>query len=297
MSMCDSPEQATQASLPKDIFGYEIIDVLGEGAGAVLYVACDPASGQLYALKHAVRRKEKDIRFIDQMKTEYEVGVRIKHKALRKSIDLKIAKSILGKPTEAVMLLELFDGKPLDKATDIPLYRMVEFFSQVAGALWSLHERGFVHCDLKPNNILVNHDGEVKVIDLGQACRVGTVKDRIQGTPDFIAPEQVRCEKLTERTDAFNFGATFYWALTGRTLPTMLNIGDKEGSFIINRNIPTPIELNPMVPDHLSKLVMDCVKANPEQRPGDMGDLSTRLDTIAYSIRRRTEQMRLREVA
>jgi serine/threonine protein kinase len=61
----------------------------------------------------------------------------------------------------------------------------------------------------------------VKVIDLGQACAIGTAKSRIQGTPDYIAPEQVKCAAVTPQTDIYNLGATLYWALTGTHIPTL----------------------------------------------------------------------------
>src|SRR5205809_142124 len=103
-------------------------------------------------------------------------------------------------------------------------FDVIDFIGEGAGSaiyavnhpssgLEALHHMGYIHCDLKPNNILVDPGGQVKVIDLGQACKVGTAKSRIQGTPDFIAPEQVKCEAVTARTDVFNLGATMYWTL------------------------------------------------------------------------------------
>src|SRR5205823_1159523 len=129
---------------------------------------------------------------------------------------------------------------------------------------------GFVHCDLKPNNILLAPDGRVKVIDLGQACKVGTQKQRIQGTPDYISPEQVRREPVTQRTDVYNFGATLYWALTGRNFPTLFTLKRGENSFLVDSQIPTPQALNDEVPETLSNLAMECVRTNPAKRPADM---------------------------
>ena len=91
-----------------------------------------------------------------------------------------------------------------------------------------MHQMGYVHCDIKPNNILRNDKGEVKVIDFGQSCKIGTVKERIQGTPDYIAPEQVARRPITVQTDVFNLGATLYWALTGKAHPDALH-GQQEG--------------------------------------------------------------------
>jgi len=273
--------------LPKRLFGYDVIDYLGQGAGSSIYVVSDPATHQLYALKHVVRKTEKDARFIDQLEAEYEVSKQFAHPALRKSVEMKETKTWLGKVTEAALVMELFDGLPMDVAPPANVDGAVETFIQAAQGLEALHAAGFVHCDLKPNNILTGPDGGVKVIDFGQACRVGTVKERIQGTPDYIAPEQVKRDAVTVRTDVFNLGATMYWALTGAKIPTLFTIKKDENSFLVHDKIATPRDLNPQIPETLSNLVMECIHTNPAKRPESMADVTRRLEIIEHSWKRR----------
>src|SRR5690606_30973934 len=161
-------------------------------------------------------------------------------------------------------------------------------FRQTAHGLAQMHDAGFVHADMKPHNVIVAHDFEgnpsAKVIDLGQSCRVGTVKERIQGTPDYIAPEQVRRGAITPRTDIYNFGATMYWVLTGRTIPTAMGLKNDALTSSIDENKiepPVPVrQLAPEVPDRLETLVLDCVKVRPEDRPENMHQVADRLDLI-----------------
>jgi serine/threonine-protein kinase len=145
---------------------------------------------------------------------------------------------------------------------------------------------GYAHCDLKPNNILVNADGEVKLIDFGQACRLGSVKERIQGTPDFIAPEQVKRDPITAKTDVFNFGATFYASLTGRNIPTLYTVKRGDNSFLVDDVIPSPREIEPEIPEQLSNLVMECIRTNSAKRP-ELADVIRRLEVLEFSARRR----------
>jgi serine/threonine-protein kinase len=273
-------------SMPRNLFGFEVVDFIGEGAGSVIYAVTQPESGQLYALKHVVRRTEKDVRFIEQVENEFEVSQKFAHPGLRRSIDVKVTRTLLRKPIEAILVMELFDGVPMDAQNTRSVNKTVGLFIQVAEALHALHGHGLVHCDLKPNNILINSKGRVKVIDFGQACPAGTAKSRIQGTPDFISPEQVKCEPVDFRTDVFNFGATLYWALTGRSLPTLFNIKKSQNSFLFDSVIPTPSALNPMVSEPLSNLIMECVKTNPAKRPADMKDVGRRLELIRHAMNR-----------
>lgn len=276
---------------PQSLFGYDVIEPLGEGARSTIYAVSCPQTKQLYAAKHVVRENDKDARFFEQLENEYEITRRFKHQGLRRSIDLKTTKSMLLRTNEALLVMELFDGQPLDSAMPPGVAATVKQFADVAAALAALHDLGYVHCDLKPNNILVNHNGLVKIIDFGQTCPSGTKKQRIQGTPDYIAPEQVKREPVSFRTDVFNFGATMYWALAGKKLPTLITLSKGENSFLMDDMIPSPAQINPSVPENVSNLVMECVRTNPLKRPDSMMELSARLEAMSIAIQRRDQQL------
>ena len=127
----------------------------------------------------------------------------------------------------------------------------------------------------------------IRIIDLGQSCTIGTIKPRIQGTPDYIAPEQVHRKPLSCRTDVFNLGATMYWALTGKYIPTLI---PKQAERIElateadNGPPPSPHQLKPRIPVGISNLIMECVKESPEDRPADMPAVIARLDLLIHMI-------------
>jgi serine/threonine-protein kinase len=270
---------------PKTLFGYDVIDVLGAGAGSELYAVSDPATGQLYALKHVTVREPKDERFMKQLEAEYEIGRCLTHPGLRRCVDLKIVRSLLRKPIEAALVMELFDGAPIEFVMPGAYPEITRLFIDVAEALDALHKAGFVHCDIKPGNILRAGDGQIKVIDFGQACRIGTAKERIQGTPDFIAPEQVRCSTCTVRTDVYSFGATLYWALCRKKVPTLYTVQQQtKGGLLLDDRIPSPHEVKPSVPERLSNLVMECVRTNPQRRPANMADVARRLEVLHFAM-------------
>ena len=281
-----SAADAESNPLPKSLFGYEVVDFLGEGAGSRIFAAAHPATKQIYALKYVVPKTEKDLRFVEQLEAEYEVGRQVTHAGLRRSVEMKVSRSLFRKITEAGLVMELFDGLSMERRLPPTLQALVDVFIKTADALGALHAQGYVHCDLKPNNILVDATRNVKVIDLGQACKTGTAKSRIQGTPDYISPEQVKLLPVTVQTDVFNLGATMYWALCGKKLPTLFNIKKGENSFLVDTAIPTPRDCNPQVPEQLANLVMECVRTNPARRPADMAELSRRLEIILHVMRK-----------
>ena len=265
--------------MAQKLLKYDVLERLGEGARSVIYAVSDPQTRQVFALKHVVRAEPKDIRFIEQVETEYEISRQFTHPNLRRTFELKVVKTMLVKVAEAFLVMELVDGKPLDVRPPTEMMDILDTFIQAAHGLKAMHQLGYAHCDIKPNNILRNDKGQVKIIDFGQGCKIGTVKERIQGTPDYIAPEQVNRKPINQQTDVFNLGATLYWNLTGKHIPTLYTVNKKgENSFLLDTRIDTPMDLNPKVPQAVSNLVMDCIATRREKRPEDMDAVITRLE-------------------
>jgi len=273
--------------MAEKLLNYEVIRRLGEGAASVIYAVRDPETGRTYALKHVERRKPKDIRFIEQMESEFEISRQFTHRNLRKTYELKINRSLLLKVTEAFLLMEMVEGKPLDVRPPAKVFDTIITFMHVAMGLRAMHQLGYVHCDIKPNNILMDDAGNVRVIDFGQSCKIGTTKARIQGTPDYIAPEQVNKQPVTVQTDVYNLGATLYWALTGINSPTLYTT-NRQGanSFLLDSAIQTPADLNPLVSPAFSKLVIDCISTRREKRPADMDAVLSRLELARHAMQK-----------
>ncbi len=266
------------AAAPQKLLNYEILEKLGEGARSTIYAVSDPVTKRVYALKHVIRNDPKDLRFVEQMQSEFEISKQFTHTNLRRTYELKINKTMLLKVVEAFLLMELVDGKALDVRLPKTLLEIVDTFIQAAHGLQAMHNMGFAHCDIKPNNILRSDDGHVKVIDYGQSCKIGTIKERIQGTPDYIAPEQVQRKPVSQQTDVFNLGATLYWALTGKHIPTLYTVGRGDNSFLLDARIDTPLDLNPKLPPVLSNLVMECISTRQQKRPAGMEQVINRLE-------------------
>ena len=267
--------------------GYQVIQFLGSGARSTIWEVRNIATDEVVAIKRVVKRTSDDSRFLDQAINEYEVGSQFNHPAIRKILELqRLRRWISIKEVRVVM--EYAQGQSIQQSRPAGVPETVMIFLEVGAALGHMNAKGFVHADTKPNNIIVSRDQTVKVIDFGQSCPIGTVKARIQGTPDFIAPEQVHRRPLDGRTDVFNFGATLYWTLAGRPIQTVL---PKEGSLTLNvgPRIPPVEQFNPDVPRSLSKLIADCVELNPAQRPTSMNEVVSRLTLIDKQIGRDTE--------
>ena len=268
--------------------GYRIVQLLGNGARSTIWQVRHISTGKFYALKRVVKRERSDFRFIEQVETEYANSHKLNHPNLRKVHNLKRIRRWLA-ISEIQLMMEYCSGETIQNARPQSIPRIVEIFSTVASVLDHMNSRGIIHADTKPNNILIGDDGEIKVIDLGHSCDVGTVKDRIQGTPDFIAPEQVQRRPLDYRTDIFNFGASLYWTLTGRAIPSALPQTD---SIRLKReHVLHPIaELNPDAPQALIKLVEDCIEPIPANRPGSMKDLISRLGLVTLTLNRKAAE-------
>ena len=265
-----------------DIGGFTIKKRLGVGARTTIYLATDDSDSNEVALKRIIFEKPEDSRIFEQIETEFKIAQKINHPYIRKCYKLRKIRRML-KTRELLLSMEYFDGTSLEDGPALSLLDVMLVFRMVASGLNAMHQNGLVHCDIKPNNILMSKAGAIKIIDLGQSCKIGTTKRRIQGTPDYIAPEQVKRKPLGPKTDIFNLGATMYWAITGKTVPTLIPKKDPFG-LPVQETVRAPHEVRPQIPLGISKLVMDCVEDEPEKRPADMTVVISRLDLMIHSI-------------
>jgi eukaryotic-like serine/threonine-protein kinase len=275
--MADGPVAKKKGDL---VEGFRIMSEIGRGAASIIYLVQDTKNKQVWALKHVEKSNAKEQRFLDQAANEYKVSQELDHPGIR-SIPRLIKKGSMLNVRELFLVMELVDGQSLELHPPRTFEEGVYIFKQTARALAHMHQRGFVHADMKPNNIVVSDEGEAKIIDLGQSCKIGTIKERIQGTPDYIAPEQVHRREITPKTDIFNLGATMYWTLTRTHIPTALPKGDSLMGSLDDNLIEKPKparELNARINEKLNDLIMQCVEVDPANRPASMDLVADRLE-------------------
>lgn len=269
--------------------GFSVLAEIGRGAASIIYLVQDPKTKQIWALKQVQRKDSKDQRFLDQAEREYEVAQKVKNPAIRAIERMIKNRQRFVTVTELMLVMEYVDGISVELHPPASFEQAVDIFLQTAKGLEHMHRCGYVHADMKPNNIVITESGAVKIIDLGQACPIGTVKERIQGTPDYIAPEQVHRRAITPKTDIYNLGASMYWCLTQKHIPTAMPKEDASLVSAIDDNFiekPTPLsQLNPRVPQRLADLVMQCVEVKLENRPDSMQVVVDTLEQVLADIR------------
>ena len=252
---------------------------LGTGAGTQVCLMRDVKDGKYYCKKYVSATSPNWHSQLRQLKIEFDVGVTNNHPVLRKSFEFGIVKRKL-RAIEAYNILGFVDGIPLDKFVETaPVPLIIKIFWHVADGLHDLHTRGFVHADMKPRNILCAKNGRPTIIDFGQACPMLTRKERIQGTKDFIAKEQVERRPLDQRTDIFGLGATMHRILLGSSVDTELNttcVG-KTGINIDrwrNSRLDQANDLDALI----LKLIEDCCQSEQSDRPNNMQQVKDRLE-------------------
>jgi eukaryotic-like serine/threonine-protein kinase len=261
---------------------YQVVGTLGKGAHSTILHVRRAADSRDYALKLVTLDEPGDEKFLEQARHEFRVAQMLGHPNLIQIHCLELKRDWLFRVRKAEVLIEYVNGKTLD-AIPVPLDQLVPVFAQVAAGLAHMHRRGVFHADLKPNNILYGKRGEVKVIDYGLAWVKGEPKDRVQGTPEYMAPETVKNKVINERTDIYNLGATMYRITTLKLPPSVMPGADtlRVGSKAFKSMLTPVTELNKAVPTALADLIHRCLSYDPDGRPKRVGEVLDELKQIA----------------
>lgn len=278
--------------MPVDIPNYRIVEKLGDGAESRIYRARCMRTGKDYAVKIVKVTKPEDTSYVDLLRTEHAIGSFIDHPVIRKVYELRIMRQRL-RLRGAILFMEYVEGIPMSqKGFQRPLVELLGMFRQAAQGLHAMHVAGWVHADLKPNNVMITPDDSIKLIDLGQSSTIHEAKPRIQGTIDYMAPEQAQRGILDQRTDVFGLGAALHRVVTGKPVLTEMNqtVNIHSQSLIGKRvsQIREPSDVD--LPACVARLIDDCCQADPADRISDMPTIIERINLAQTILAKRSSR-------
>ncbi|MEP6995464.1 MAG: protein kinase, partial [Acidobacteriota bacterium] len=261
---------------------YEIQGMLGKGGMGVVYRAHDRDLDDAVAIK-TLRGEalSADPTLLDRFKQEIRLARRITHPNILRTHDLGESGGLRYLSMEFVKGLTL---KQLIEAGDIlPTPVGLRIAKQICAGLAAAHEVGVIHRDIKPQNVLIESTGGLKIMDFGiarlQEERGMTAEGTVVGTPDYMSPEQARGNALDFRSDIYSTGVLLYEVFTG-TLPFE---GDTPLAVVlkhIQENPPSPQTRNPKIDPKISQIVLKCVQKDPKNRYQSVNDLYEALTKV-----------------
>jgi serine/threonine-protein kinase len=248
---------------------YELERPIGQGGMASVYRARDLRLGRAVAVKVLHPRYADDQEFIQRFDHEAMSAARLSaHPHIVDVYDVGEDNNI------HYIVMELIEGEDLkwliDREAPMTINRALPIVEQVADGLEYAHQQGFVHRDIKPQNVLLDREGSPHITDFGIAkSRMSTAVTQMGmtfGTADYLAPEQAQGLDVTPQTDIYSLGIVLYEMLTGR-LPF---VGDSPMAVAIQQiqqPPPPPRQFNPAITPSLETLLLNALSKNPQQRP------------------------------
>ncbi len=264
---------------------YEIIEELGKGGMGRVYRVEDKKIKQEIALKLIKPDIASDKKTIERFKNELTTARTIRHKNVCAMFDLGEEKG------QHYITMEYISGEDLKGSIrrfgHLPIGKSISIAGQICEGLAEAHNLGVVHRDLKPNNIMIDKDGNARIMDFGIARSIrekGITGSGIMiGTPEYMSPEQVEAKDVDQRSDIYSLGVVLYEMTTGR-LPfegdTPFAIGIKHKS----EAPKDPKEFNPQIPDDLSAVILKCLEKEKGKRYQNIGEVKSELEKIEKGL-------------
>jgi eukaryotic-like serine/threonine-protein kinase len=248
---------------------YQVEDVIARSGMATIFRARDLETGQTVVLKVPHIQFEADLVFHQRFQREEEIGLKLDHPGVIRVLRPR-------EKSRVYIVMELVDGEllrdRLRRESPLRIPTAVDIATKIADVLVYLHEHHVIHRDLKPENVMLLPDGGVKLMDFGIA--VDTTQGRLtwgglsqsMGTPDYMAPEQIKGNRGDPRTDVYSLGCILYEMLTGRVPFPSENI--YAAMHAKAESIATaPRGLRPEISPQLEEVVLSLLERDPANRP------------------------------
>jgi serine/threonine-protein kinase len=281
----DQVNVATDIELPPGhvLDGRFVIgEPISQGGMATIYAAEDMQNGrQKVAVKVPFLRYERDPAYVARFLREEQIGLMLNHPALLKFIPVAGPKSRLYLVTEYLSGSTL--ARLLHKHAPLPEADALKIASLVGDALRHLHEHGYIHRDLKPDNIMLCRDHSIRIVDFGLASpitgRFDFLADKtpVFGTPQYMAPEQVKRTHCDARTDIYSLGVILYEMLTGQ-LPFQHEDPWVMAQSRVSGDPTAPRQINPAISPAAEEIILHAMQRKPAARPANLAGFQVELD-------------------
>lgn len=246
---------------------YEIKEIIGVGGMAVVYKAYDNQENRTVAVKILKEEFISNEEFVRRFKNESKAIAMLSHPNIVKVYDVSFGDLI------QYIVMEYIDGITLkefiEREGSLRWKDAVHFTIQILKGLQHAHDKGIVHRDVKPQNIMVLPDGTIKVTDFGIArfsrSEQRTITDKAIGSVHYISPEQARGERTDEKADIYSVGVMLYEMLTGQ-LPFQAESAVSVAIMQLQRDPQLPTEINGSIPLGLEQITMHAMQKNQERR-------------------------------
>ncbi len=246
---------------------YEIREIIGVGGMAVVYKAYDCIDDRVVAIKILKEEFVRNSEFLNRFKNESKAIAVLSHPNIVKVTDVSFGDNF------QYIVMEYIDGITLkeyiERTGALPWKNALYFTVQALHALQHAHDKGIVHRDVKPQNIMLLRDGTIKVTDFGIArfarSEQRTLTDKAIGSVHYISPEQARGDAIDEKADLYSVGVMLYEMLTG-TLPFDGESAVSVALMHMQNEAKPPREINPSIPVGLEQIVMRAMQKNPSRR-------------------------------
>src|SRR3954452_10214046 len=261
---------------PGSVFArrYRIQRFLGSGAMGYVCSAIDESIDEVVALKVLSLPIHEDPDAFERFKTELNLARRIRHRNVVQSFGLGFAEGYPFISMEYIYADNLF--KHLTRRSHFDEHTALTIMRQVLRGLRAAHDLGIVHRDIKPENILLNKDRMAFITDFGIATSQDLVRKELAGTPDYMAPEQLRCEAVVPASDLYSCGVVLYRMLTGLLPYRAASINEVLQAHL--SAAPEPIDESLDVSPGTRELVASMLEKKVADRPRSARDLLDRID-------------------
>lgn len=258
---------------------YELLERIGAGGMAVVYKARDRALGRIVAVKMLHDSLTSDEGFLQRFQQEAYAAANLSHPNIVTIHDIGqdnhrhyiVMEFVEGQTLKQVIRKETTDGRFL------PVNRALDLTIQICAGIGYAHRANLIHCDVKPQNVIVSPDDRVKVADFGIARAISSATQQqlvsqVWGTPQYFAPEQAAGEPASPATDVYAIGIVLFEMLTGR-LPFAAESHTAMALKHLNTPPPPVTEFNPGVPIQLEQIILKVLAKEPAGRYRTAGQL------------------------